>query len=137
METIEVDNEIASALIPRKLFETSDNNDSVFEDIEELNPRLKSFTKQNKTSSTNNNFLEDFNDLDDEDTSHEESRSREGVNSEENDGDDETDDPILDVKPEESVKRKSERSGRKQIDYKSFHNTGIMETRRKTGGKKE
>ena len=98
---------------------------------------LKSSTKQNKTSSTNNNFLEDFNDLDDEDTSCEESRSRKEVNSEENDGDDETDDPILDVKPEESVKRKSERSGRKQIDYKSFHNTGIMETRGKTGRKKE
>ena len=130
METNEVDDEIASALIPRKLFESSDSNDSVFENIEEVNPRHKRFTEQNKASSTNNNFLEDFDDLDDEDTSCEESRSRKEVNSEENDGDDETDDPILDVKPEESVKRKSERSGRRQIDYRSFHNTGIMKSRK-------
>ena len=130
METNEVDDEIALALIPRKLFETSDSDDSVFEDTEELNPKPESLTKKIRASSTNNNILEDSNDLDDKDTSHEESGNSKAVDSEENDGDDETDDPCSDEKAEASVKRKSERSGRRQIDYKSFHNTGIMKSRK-------
>ena len=130
METTEVDDEIALALIPRKLFETSDSDDSVFEGTEELNPEPRRLTKKNMASSTNNNFLEDLNDLDDENTSYEESDNREEVKSEENDGDDETDDQNTGNNPEGSMNRKSERAGRRQIDYKSFHNTGVMKTRK-------
>ena len=41
LETNEVDDEITLALIPRKLFETSDSDDSVFEGTEELNTKPK------------------------------------------------------------------------------------------------
>ena len=52
------------------------------------------------------------------------------MKSEENDGDDETDDQNTGNNPEGTMNRKSERAGRRQIDYKSFHNTGVMKTRK-------
>ena len=130
METNEIDDEIALALIPRKLFETSDSDDSVFEGTEELNTLHKRLTNKNMASSTSNNFFEHLNDLEDENESHEESDNKEEVKSEENDGDDETDDQNTGDNPEVSMNRRSERAGRRQIDYKFFHNTGVKKTRK-------
>ena len=76
MKTNEVDDDIALALIPRKLFETSDDDDSVFEDGKESNSGLQILSKKNKASSTNNNFLDELSLDDDKDTSFEESENR-------------------------------------------------------------
>ena len=120
METNQVDDEIALALLPRKLFETTDDEDSVFEDalcegVEASDRNGEGGTRRGIISSTNYHILEDEDHLDDED----------------NDGDDEEEDPPHDDTTGNLASlRRSERAAGRQIDYRHFHSTGALRSRK-------
>ena len=118
METNQVVDLIALAPLPRKLFQTSDSDDSVFEHTKETEPM--NFVKRNGTSSTNNHVLED--NLDNNEIE---------AADDANDGDGEAEDPPHRDSHDSSVRlRRSERSARGQIDYSCFHNTGVLTFRK-------
>ena len=122
METTEVVDDIALALLPRTLFETSDSDDSVFEPAGET--ELMDFAKRNGTSSTNNHFLEDNLDNDELETAYD-------AHDGDNDGDDEAEDPPhTDLQASSLRLRRSERSTRGSMDYSCFHNTGVRTFRK-------
>ena len=122
METTEVVDEIALALLPRKLFETSDSDDSLFEHTRET--ELMDFAEKNGKSSTNNHFLEDNLDNDELETAYD-------AHDGDNDGDDEAEDPPhTDLQASSLRLRRSERSTRGSMDYSCFHNTGVRTFRK-------